>query len=432
MAATLRMAPPATGDSRRFAIGVLVSADCTRLATTILACAGRGLEMVPEIVDGMIAEVPGETAGLFRQLAESGLAATDAAQMLATVRARLAELEAAVVNDLLEQAGIAPGQVLVIGVEDPGLWSSVKRAEGHSAGYLGLCDAARLAELTGLSVVDAFPARDVAAGGQGGPLAPMAQWLLLKDPLANRLLLDLGRTTRVSCLPRTASVTAGSEPRVLSFDVGPGTKLLDLLVHRLTDGEESFDPGGRNAVQGHQVQELLDHWLADPYLRRPLPRWHPRGVRPERFLFDAVQMAVDKGWSIRDLLCTATHFLAESVGLAVHVRVPGELAADQIILTGGGRQNGMLLRELAAILPGVPLVPIEDAGIEADALGPACYGLMALLYLDQTPANRPEVTGAEMCRVLGRLTPGSPQNWQRLIASMADARPALRSLRSAL
>ncbi len=89
----------------------------------------------------------------------------------------------------------------------------------------------------------------------------------------------------------------------------------------------------------------------------------------------------------------------------------------------------MLLRELAAVLPGVPLVPIEDAGIEAEALDPACYALMALFYLDQTPANRPEVTGAEMSRVLGRLTPGSPQNWQRLVAGCPT--PGRRSARSA-
>jgi anhydro-N-acetylmuramic acid kinase len=208
--------------------------------------------------------------------------------------------------------------------------------------------------------------------------------------------------------------------------------LLDMLVERLTDGEEAFDPGGRYAVQGRRVQELIDHWLADPYLRRPLPRWHPRGVRPERFLLEAVQMAVERGWSIRDLLCSATHFIAESVGLAVHLRMPSDLAVDQIILTGGGRHNGMLLRELGAVFPGLPLLPIEDIGIEAEALGPACYGLLALFYLDQVPANRPEVTGADLCRVLGRLTPGSPQSWQRLVAEMADARPTVRPLRSAL
>jgi anhydro-N-acetylmuramic acid kinase len=429
MATILRLHPPSSEDARRWTIGVLVSSDCRRLAATVVACDGRGLDLEPEIADGMTAEVPADSAAFFSQLAEPGTrpAAFDAAQALAALRASLAELQAQVVNALLAQAAIPPARILALGVHDPGLWSG---GAGGPVSYLGLCDAARLAELTGLNVVDAFPARDVAVGGQGGPLTPLAQWLLLKDPLLNRLLVDLGRTTRATYLPRGAD-THG-DPQVLSFDVGPGMRLVDLLVQRLTNGEEAFDPGGRYAVQGRRAQELIDHWLADPYFRRPLPRWNPSGVRPERYLLEALQMAVEKGWSVRDLLCTATHFVAESVGLAVHRRMPENVAVDQIILTGGGRHNGMLLRELGGVLPGVPLVPIEEAGIESEALEPACVALMALFYLDQVPASRPEVTGAEMCRVLGQLTPGSPQSWQRLAAELGESRPAIRPLRSAL
>lgn len=428
MTTILRLPPPSSDDARRWTVGVLVSSDCRRLAATVVACTGRGLELQPEIVDGMTAEVP-DAAALFSQLAEPGTrtAALDAAQALAVLRAGLAELQAQVVNALLAQAAIPPARILAIGVHDPGLWGG---GAGSPAGYLGLGDAARLAELTGLNVVDAFPARDLAAGGQGGPLTALPHWLFLKDPLLNRLLVDLGRTTRATYLPRSAD--AHGDPQVLSFDVGPGMRLADLLVQRLTKGEEVFDPGGRYAVQGRRVQELIDHWLADPYFRRPLPRWHPRGVRPERFLLEALQIAVEKGWSVRDLLCTATHFVAESVGLAVHRRMPDSVVVDQVILTGGGRHNGMAIGELGGALPGVPLVPIEEAGIESEALEPASVALLALLYLDQVPASRPEVTGAEMCRVLGRLTPGSPQSWQRLAAELGESRPAIRPLRSAL
>jgi anhydro-N-acetylmuramic acid kinase len=429
MTTILRLAPPSSLDTRRWTVGILVSSDCRRLAATIVACDGRGLDLEPEIADGMTAEIPGDSAALFSQLAEPATrpASFDAVQALAILRARLAELQAQVVNALLAQAAIPPARILALGVHDPGLWSG---GSGSRVGYLGLCDAARLAELTGQNVVDAYPARDVALGGQGGPLTALAEWVLLRDPLLNRLLVDLGRTTRATYLPRTAGVRG--EPQVVSFDVGPGMRLVDLLTQRLTNGEEAFDPGGRHAVQGRRVQELIDHWLADPYFRRPLPRWHPRGVRPERFLLQALQMAADKGWSVRDLLCTATHFVAESVAVAVQQRMPTSVAVDQIILTGGGRHNGMLLRELGVALPGIPSVPVEEIGIESEALGPACSALMALFYLDQVPADRPEVSGVEMCRVLGRLTPGSPQSWQRLLAEMGSAQPAIRPLRSAL
>jgi anhydro-N-acetylmuramic acid kinase len=258
----------------------------------------------------------------------------------------------------------------------------------------------------------------------------LAERLLVSDANRSRVLLDLGRTVRLSYLPADSVESAAA--RVLSFDVGPGTRLLDSLTRRLTAGQRDFDPGGRLAVQGRRIPELIEHWLSDPYFERPLPRWHPRGVRPHRFLADALQMAVDYGWSVRDLLCTATHFVAETIAAAIRRRLPEGAVIDEIVLTGGGEQNGMLLREIATRLPDVRLVKIAELGVSNEALGPAAIALMALFHLDQVPANQTAVTGAEIPRVLGHLTPGSPQSWQRLLHKLLGSAPQIRPLRSAL
>jgi anhydro-N-acetylmuramic acid kinase len=284
--------------------------------------------------------------------------------------------------------------------------------------------------MTGVNLIDALPGRDLAQRGQGGPLTAVAEWILLRDPRRTRALVDLGQTVRMSLLPSESDPWAAS--RILSFDVGPGMRLLDVLARQLTGGEHPFDPGGRLAVQGTKIAELLEHWLADPCFDRPLPRWHPHGVRPERFLNDAVRMAVEADWSVRDLLCTATHLIAESVVRAISRRLPEQTPVDQIVLTGGGRQNGMLLRKVAARLPETTLTPIDELGIADRALGPACIAVLAFCHLDQVPANPTAVTGAEIPRVLGRLTPGSPQSWQRLLAHMSGSQPAIRPLRSAV
>ena len=142
-------------------------------------------------------------------------------------------------------------------------------------------------------------------------------------------------------------------------------------------------------------------------------------------------MAVASGWSVRDLLCTATHFLAETVSLALRKNLPSETAVDEIIVTGGGQHNGMLLHELGR-LTAVPLLPIAQTAVTSEALGPASVALLAMLYLDSIPGNLPAITGAETPRILGRLTPGSPQNWQRFLQSYAGAAPAVRPLRSAI
>ena len=423
MATLLRFDMPHAGDGRRWAVGVLVSSRCTRLAAAVVAAAGRGLDAQVDVAGAITAEVPKETAARFGPLANGGSAAVGS---LAVLRSQLAEVQASVVSELLGSMGIAPSRVLAVGVQDPGLW---KFGRSGPSGYLGLCDAAGLAESTGLNVIDAFPARDLARGGQGGPVTPVAQWVVLRHPQRSRVLLDLGRTVRMSYLPALASENAAS--RILSFDVGPGTCLLDLLAERLTGGQDRHDPGGRLAAQGRRISELIDHWFADPYFDRPLPRWHPRGVRPERFLTDALQIAVDSGWSVRDLLCSATHFIAETVALALRRRLPEDAQIDEIVVTGGGQQNGMLLREIGRTTQ-VPLVRTGELNVPGEALGPATIAVLALLYLDQVPANQTAITGTEVPRLLGRLTPGSPQSWQRLLQTTAGSSPAPRPLRSAL
>ncbi len=422
MSTLVRTAMPATGEGRRWMVGMTASSKCAEMAAALVAVTGRGLDAQAQLAGVATIDIPKDTAAAFGPIA--GGAAT--VGVLASLRTHLAEIEAVLLSELLQGLGVAPSRVLALGVHDPGVWSC---SPGGQRGYLGLCDPARLAEMTGLNVIDAFPARDLAQGGQGGPVTAMAQWMLLRDPGRSRVLLDLGRTTRLSYLPSTMADHAAS--RVLCFDVGPGTSLLDLLTRRLTDGHHRYDPGGRFAVQGRRIRELLDHWLADPYFDRPLPRWHPRGVPAERFLSDALQTAVESGWSVGDLLCTATHLIAEMIAATLSQRLPKDARIDEIVVTGGGQQNGMLLREIGRVTE-APLVRIATLEMPGEALEPACVALLALLHLDQVPGNHTMVTGAEVPRLLGRLTPGAPQNWQRLLQACSGSSPAMRPLRSAL
>jgi len=428
MATHLRLSKRRAAQPRRFTIGLSVSSRCSRLGATLSAFSGRGIEARAEIAAVVGAPIPKEISTLFRRLSVAGTGSADMAppEAITLLRAQLAEIEASLVAELLGKAAIGRDNVLAVGVHDPGLWTG---GRGLPRGCLGLCDAARVAELTGLNVIDAFAVRDLAKGGQGGPITALAEWILLRDPQHNRLLLDLGRTVRMSYLPADRALRAAM--RIISFEVGPGTRLLDLLARRLTDGQHEFDPGGHLAVQGRRIPELVEHWMADPYFERPLPRWHPRGVRPERFLSESLQMALDSGWSIRDLLCTATHFIAEAIAKAVR-RLPDDTVIDQVVVAGGGERNGMLLREISARLPDLPVIRIGELGISNSAIAPAVVAVLAILHVDRAPANSTAITGAETARVLGRLTPGSPQNWQVLLHEIAGGTPAVGPLRMAL
>ncbi len=412
-------------ETTRWSIGLHVSYRCRRVEGVLIAASGRGRDAWIDIKAAKALAVPDAAAALFRQLSGT-LTGTILHDALPELRSGLARVEAELCKELLAQAAVPNSKILAVGVDDPGIWGGgISSVES----YLGLCDAALLAELTGLNVIDAFPARDLAQGGQGGPITALPEWILLQDPLRERLILDLGRTVRMTYLPAGREATAPE--RVLAFEVGPGTRLLDELTHRLTGGQHSFDRGGSMAVQGRRIDDLLEHWLADPSFNRPLPRWHPRGMQPERFLSDAIRMAVDSDWTVRDLLCTAAHLIAESVVQALRW-LPSDAQVDQMLLTGGGRHNGMLLREINARMPHLSTVHVQELGVPDGVLSAASAAVLVLCHVDHMPAGQAASAGAERRCVLGRLTPGSAENWQRLLQQMTETGTASRALRKVI
>ena len=344
----------------------------------------------------------------------------------------LAVVQANMVRQVSSQApDLGVNQVLLMGVHEAGFWHE---ADGVPIARLGICDTAALAHATGISVVDAFPDRDLAQGGRGGPVEALAQWVLLHDAKQQRVLVDLGRTIRLTYLP--ASSEAMGADRVIALEVGPGLSLTNTLARQLTEGKHDFDPGGRLAVQGRQVPELLSNFQAGSESEKGFPI----GTPPDRptesptksHVHASVAKALDARLSLRDVLCTATHYIAESVARCITERIPKRPPLAELVVTGGGEQNGFLLREIAGRLPELSLVRIGDLGYGPHELEPAAVAVLAILHIDQVPQTHTSISGTPAPRVLGRLTPGSPQNWQRLVRHIAENQPKMMALRSAI
>ena len=406
-------------------MGIHVDRQCTELVGTLLAVRGHQLDaQYRPLVTHRIA-VPKPACDAFCSLA----AGAGSTEQLAAVSAQLVPLQTDLVRRLPSLASVPQDDVLAVGLLGPGLWSGSLR-EGR--GHLELGDPSRLAEDCGCNVVSHFAQRDLAAGGMGGPLMAIPQWLLLGEQSGtSRLLLDVGRSVRLTLLPggrREEDLDA-----VLAFDVGPGTALLDRLSLQLSEGRLPYDPGGTLAVQGTKIQELIDRWLADPYFQETPPRWQPQGVCAEEALETTVRMAIDSGWSIRDLLCTATHFIARCIAVAVEEHLPGALSRiDELVISGGGQGNGLLLAEIGLQMQQRPVKRIADLGWPPGQLEAATAAVLAGMHLDRLAASRPALSGATAPRVLGQLTPGSPAAWGRLIRYMYSTAPTHLSLRNAV
>lgn len=400
----------------RWIIGLASGSGVDGVDAALVELEGAGLDLRLRQVQGLYQPYGSELRQLIRQA--SGSAPVEVRQ-ISRLHRLLGETFAAAARAVADSASLSLQKIQCIGCPGHTVWHEV---EGRFPSTLGLGMAAVVAERTGVTTVSDFRARDVAAGGQGAPLAALTDYILFRNPQETRLLLHLGGLARVVFLPAGCRIQ-----EVTGFEAGPCNGLLDTLIQYLTGGRESFDTGGKRAVQGRCIEPLLQAWLTHPFFQRRPPRSLPRSLFGSEFAAQAVQQARQYEGSLHDVLCTATHFVARGVALSLQRFLPREPRIDRVLLSGGGVRNGLLWHLLEQQLAGVPHVRTDEAGVPADLRKSLSFAMLAALTVDGVAGNVPSATGAAGSRLLGSLTPGSSPSWFRCLAWMAaqNAPPAV-------
>jgi anhydro-N-acetylmuramic acid kinase len=296
------------------------------------------------------------------------------------------------VLSLLAEARVAPKDIAFIASHGQTVW--------HEPGCatLQLGDAAVLAERLGVRVVSDFRARDVAAGGQGAPLVPLADVMLFGHEERGRLLLNIGGMANVTWVPRRG-VTEGA----VAFDTGPGVAVIDAVTRRI-DPEAVFDRDGERARRGRPAQKLLEELLADPYFDQAPPKSTGRerfGIEFADRLLARVRAA---GGSENDAVATATALTAESIGRAI-ARWPGKDTEGELVISGGGAKNPALVERLAARVQPRPVVLFDQLFFDGEAKEAVAFAFLGHQSILGRPGNLPAATGARGPRVLGHITP---------------------------
>jgi anhydro-N-acetylmuramic acid kinase len=258
---------------------------------------------------------------------------------------------------------------------------------GTARGTLQLGQPAWIAEATGLPVISDLRSRDIAAGGQGAPLAATLDALWLADGPRPAAALNLGGIANVT--------VAAADGRVAAFDTGPANCLIDVVAERLTG--HPCDQDGRRAAVGTVRPDLLDRLLAEPYFALAPPKSTGR----ELFHAGFVEAALVGLPPVRgdDLLATLTELTAVTVaGACRDVR--------RVVASGGGVHNPTLLGRLRHHLGATQLVTSDELGLPADAKEAYLFALLGLLTWHQVPGVPAGPTGSAVPRVLGRLNPG--------------------------
>lgn len=293
---------------------------------------------------------------------------------------------------VLAEAGVARADVRAIGSHGQTLWHE----PGHSTWQL---DApAVIAERTGLPVVSDFRVRDVAAGGQGAPLVPIADALLFAGS-EWRALQNIGGIGNVTVVPPDGRLAG-----VRAFDTGPGVGVLDAVV-RTVDPSLRYDTDGAIAARGRVLQPVVNQLLAEPYFRAEPPKSTGRELFDPAYVQRLIALCRAQGSDVTDadLVATATALTAQSIGDAYHRFIPEPVA--ETLIAGGGAKNATLRRMIAQAVAPLKVTTFDERYFDGEAKEAVAFALLAHLHLEGIAGNVPTATGARGPRVLGMFTP---------------------------
>jgi anhydro-N-acetylmuramic acid kinase len=267
-----------------------------------------------------------------------------------------------------------------------------------------LGEPAYLAEELGVPVVNDFRAADIAAGGQGAPLATLFHQWAFAESGAHVCVHNLGGISNVTSIDWRKG--RGTAPEMLSFDTGPANVLMDLAARHYSGDRRSCDLGGRRAARGTISEGLLTEWLRHPYFRQRPPKSTGRELFGEPFFVRVVRESVKLNLSELDLMATLAEFTARSIRLNYQRHLPS--VPNRVILSGGGVGNPFLVkairRELEQLGPGIHVDECKSVGWPANSIEPAAFALLAWLRVKGKPGNLPSTTGARHAVLCGQVT----------------------------
>jgi len=381
----------------------------------------------------------------------------------------LGEVFAQAVVRLCEHSGIPLDSLDLIGSHGQTIYHNPNggRYAGRAVrSTLQIGEPSVIAQRTGITTVADFRPRDMAAGGEGAPLVPYADYILFSDRRKIRAVQNIGGIANVTFLPALGGSRVGRAPShdpqqerkgtfyfsrrqlpreisegeksrmspfygrdaragrprhdsgeekgesrtnegqgdVLAFDTGPGGMVIDGMMRLITRGRRQYDRDGATAARGTVHEPLLLEMLRHPFLRRRPPKSTGREQFGQQYCEWLYGKARKEGLMPEDVVATATAFTATTIASAYRKFLPA--MPDEMILCGGGAHNATLVQMLHSALEGVRIRSADEFGIDVDAKEAVSFAILAYATIKGVPNNLPRVTGASEPVVMGKIVPG--------------------------
>jgi anhydro-N-acetylmuramic acid kinase len=351
---------------------------------------GRGLEMSAKLLHHHARAYDGALRRRIFAARESGSVSL---AELGELGREISIAYAMAVNGALGEANIAAGDVAAIAAHGQTLFHGPPNT-------IQWIDPALVAAEVGCAVVSDFRRADCAAGGQGAPLVPFADYVLFRHATKNRLVVNIGGIANATVLKAD-----GRLEDVIAYDTGPGNCISDFLMREADPDGPGYDERGRIANRGTPMRELQTAFRKDAYFVLHLNPFKPKTTDVPRMiaLFQRARAQFGQNASLPDLLATACDLCAIEISSAT--RYFGMQPECELILSGGGTRNRAIMFALEYMFAQQPIATTDDFGVPSAAKEALAFALLGAATLDGIPSNVPSATGARRGVVLGSVTP---------------------------
>jgi anhydro-N-acetylmuramic acid kinase len=292
---------------------------------------------------------------------------------------------------VMAEAGVARSDIAAIASHGQTIWHE----PGHSTWQSG--ESAVIAERTGIDVISDFRVRDVAAGGQGAPLVPIADAMLFSSATDWRGLQNLGGIGNVTVVP-----PHGVLDGVRAFDTGPGVAVIDGVVRAMYP-DLAYDVDGKLALAGTPSDRIVSELLSHPYFSAPPPKSTGRELFNSDYVQKLIATSRSVGASDEDIIATAVELTARSIGDAYRSFIAEPV--KEVLVSGGGAKNPALFAAIERAAAPVKVRHFADVYFDGEAKEAVAFALLGYLHVNNRPGNVPTATGARGLRVLGKRTP---------------------------
>ena len=296
--------------------------------------------------------------------------------------------------EVISEAGVARADIAAIASHGQTIWHE----PGHSTWQIG--EPAVIAERTRLPVISDFRSRDMAAGGQGAPLVPLADAMLFSSPDTWRALQNIGGIGNVTVVP-----PHGDLDGVRAFDTGPGMVIVDAVVRTIGGGELAYDRDAVLSRAGTAIDEVVTSVLAEPYFAAGPPKSTGRELFSPAYIerFIARCRHARPGATVADIVRTAVEVTAATIADAYRRFVPEPVT--EVVIAGGGSKHPLLIERLATLVRPWKVRVFDEVFFDGEAKEAVAFALIGHLHLSGRAGNVPGATGARGPRILGKLTP---------------------------